>query len=404
MTTVPASPTLMSTYAPAPVRFVSGRGTELFDDEGRRYLDFLAGIAVVSLGHANPRVAAAIGEQAGRLMHVSNLFYNELAERLASELDLLIGDGSPAGGQVFFANSGAEANECAIKLARRAGGAGRHVVVSALGSFHGRTLATLAATGQPKKHGPFQPLPEGFRHVAYGDIAALEEATRNESVTAVLLEAIEGEAGVVVPPDGYLAATRALCDERGILLMLDEVQTGLGRTGRWFGFQHEGILPDVVTVAKSLGNGMPIGACWARREVAAAFSPGDHGSTFGGQPLACSAALATLGELQAIDAPGLARRTGKYLAERLEALTGVSAVRGKGLLLAAVLEPGLDSAEITADALEHGLVVNAPAPGVLRFAPPLTVSTREVDEAMGILGPVLEAAVREAAQLAGDRG
>jgi predicted acetylornithine/succinylornithine family transaminase len=379
----------MATYAPAPVRFVSGRGTELFDDEGRRYLDFLAGIAVVSLGHCNKHVVDAIAQQAARLMHVSNLFHNELNERLARDLDRLVGDGSPAGGQVFFSNSGAEANECAIKLARRVGGPGRYVVVSALGSFHGRTLATLAATGQPKKHEAFLPLPEGFRSVAYGDLGALEDAVASPSVAAVLLEAIQGEAGVVVPPAGYLTAVRRVCDEHGILLMLDEIQTGLARTGRWFAFQHEAIGPDVVTVAKSLGNGMPIGACWARRDVAAAFVAGDHGSTFGGQPLACAAGIATLAELEAIDAPGLARRTGAYLAQRLEALAGVASVRGKGLLLAAVLEPGLDASEVARSALRLGLVLNAPVPGVLRLAPPITVSTDEVDQAVGMLGAAL---------------
>jgi len=390
VTPEPTSPSLMATYAPAPVRFVSGRGTELFDDEGRRYLDFLAGIAVVSLGHCNKHVVDAIAQQAARLMHVSNLFHNELNERLARDLDRLVGDGSPAGGQVFFSNSGAEANECAIKLARRVGGPGRYVVVSALGSFHGRTLATLAATGQPKKHEAFLPLPEGFRSVAYGDLGALEDAVASPSVAAVLLEAIQGEAGVVVPPAGYLTAVRRVCDEHGILLMLDEIQTGLARTGRWFAFQHEAIGPDVVTVAKSLGNGMPIGACWARRDVAAAFVAGDHGSTFGGQPLACAAGIATLAELEAIDAPGLARRTGAYLAQRLEALAGVASVRGKGLLLAAVLEPGLDASEVARSALRLGLVLNAPVPGVLRLAPPLTVSTAEVDQAVGMLGAALE--------------
>ena len=389
MTPEPTSPSLMATYAPAPVRFVSGRGTELFDDEGRRYLDFLAGIAVVSLGHCNKHVVDAIAQQAARLMHVSNLFHNELNERLARDLDRLVGDGSPAGGQVFFSNSGAEANECAIKLARRVGGPGRYVVVSALGSFHGRTLATLAATGQPRKHEAFLPLPEGFRSVAYGDLGALEDAVASPSVAAVLLEAIQGEAGVVVPPAGYLTAVRRVCDEHGILLMLDEIQTGLARTGRWFAFQHEAIGPDVVTVAKSLGNGMPIGACWARRDVAAAFVAGDHGSTFGGQPLACAAGIATLAELEAIDAPGLARRTGAYLAQRLEALAGVASVRGKGLLLAAVLEPGLDASEVARSALRLGLVLNAPVPGVLRLAPPITVSTDEVDQAVGMLGAAL---------------
>jgi acetylornithine/N-succinyldiaminopimelate aminotransferase len=261
--------------------------------------------------------------------------------------------------------------------------------VSALASFHGRTLATLAATGQPKKHEAFLPLPEGFRSVAYGDLGALENAVASPSVAAVLLEAIQGEAGVVVPPAGYLTAVRRVCDEHGILLMLDEIQTGLGRTGRWFAFQHEAIRPDVVTVAKSLGNGMPIGACWARRDVAAAFVAGDHGSTFGGQPLACAAGIATLAELEAIDAPGLARRTGAYLAQRLEALAGVASVRGKGLLLAAVLEPGLDASEVARSALRLGLVLNAPVPGVLRLAPPITVSTDEVDQAVGMLGAAL---------------
>jgi len=399
--TAPDSPTLMATYARAPVSFVSGRGTELFDDQGRRYLDFLAGIAVVSLGHANPRVTDAIAAQAARLTHVSNLFYNELAEPLAAQLDRLVGDGSPANGQVFFANSGAEANECAIKLARRWGGQGRYVVISALGSFHGRTLATLAATGQPKKHESFQPLPVGFENVPYGDMDALERAAGAEGVTAVMLEAIQGEAGVVVPPPGYLAAVRRLCDEREILLILDEVQTGLGRTGRWFAFQRESILPDIVTVAKSLGNGMPIGACWARRDVAAAFSPGDHGSTFGGQPLACAAALATLAELEAMDAPSIATRTGSYLSDSLTALEGVASVRGEGLLLGAVLEPGLDASEVAGAALGLGLVVNVPVPGVLRLAPPLTVSLAEVDEAVGMLRMALESATRTMASTGG---
>jgi acetylornithine/N-succinyldiaminopimelate aminotransferase len=388
MRVVPSSPTLMATYAPAPVRFVSGRGTELFDDEGRRYLDFLAGIAVVSLGHANPRVTEAISSQAARLVHVSNLFFNELAERLASDLDRLIGDGSPAGGQVFFANSGAEANECAVKLARRAGGRDRHVVISALGSFHGRTLATLAATGQPKKHEAFQPLPEGFRSVAYGDLAALEEAADPGSVAAVLLEAIEGEAGVVVPPPGYLAAVRRLCDERGLLLLLDEVQTGLGRTGRWFAFQHEAIRPDVVTIAKALGNGMPIGACWARAEVAAAFGPGDHGSTFGGQPLALSAVKATLAVMEAEDVCGRARRAGAKLAAGLAGLPGVVDVRGAGLLLAARLS-GDTAKDVAARALAAGLLVNAVRPDSVRVAPPLLVTDAEIDEALSTLGKAL---------------
>jgi acetylornithine/N-succinyldiaminopimelate aminotransferase len=388
---------LMSTYAPADVTFARGEGTVLYDTEGRRYLDFLCGIAVTSLGHADPTVTEAVSAQAHRLLHVSNLFRNELAEPLAERIDRLVGDGSEAGGKVFFANSGAEANECAIKLARRVGGRGRHVVVTALGSFHGRTLATLHATGQPAKHEAFQPLPEGFVHVPYGDGDALRASFEEGPVAAVLIEAIQGENGVVPAPEGHLADVRRLCDEHGALLMLDEIQTGLGRTGRWFAFQAAGIRPDVVTVAKSLGNGVPIGACWARHEVAAAFNPGDHGSTFGGQPLACAAATATLDRMTELDAPALARRAGERLASGLLALPGVRGVRGAGLLLGCLLETHLSSPTIAARALTSGLVVNAPVPGVIRLAPPLTVSDEEIDEGLAILGAVLTDATKEAA-------
>ncbi|MGH9303073.1 MAG: acetylornithine transaminase [Acidimicrobiales bacterium] len=374
---------LMATYSAPAVSFSRGEGSCLYDREGRRYLDFLSGLAVTSLGHAEPHVAAAIADQAGRLCHVSNLFSNELAEPLAAELDVLVGDGSAKGGRVFFCNSGAEANECALKLARRFGGRGRHVVVCAFDSFHGRTLATLAATGQTAKHEGFEPLPEGFRHVGYGDIDALSGAL-DASVAAVLLEAIQGEAGVIPAPPGYLRAVRRLCDEAGALLVIDEVQTGLGRTGRWFAFQHEGIQPDVVTIAKALGNGMPIGACWATEGVADVFEPGDHGSTFGGQPLACAAGLATLARMREIDAPGLARRAGSRLAGSLGALAGVECVRGAGLLLGCVLEAPLSAKAATARCLEAGLVVNAPAENVVRMAPPLTVSSDEIDEAVGL--------------------
>ncbi len=382
---------LMATYAPRLVRFVSGEGTWLVDDAGRRYLDFLSGIAVTSLGHAHPAVAAALCAQAGRLLHVSNYFANEHAEVVAGLLDQLVGDGEPAGGKVFFANSGAEANECALKLARRHGGHGRHGVVSAYGSFHGRTLATLAATGQPSKHEPFAPMPDGFRHVEYGSMAALEAAADPTQVSAVLVEVIQGEAGVVVPPEGWLTKVRALCDERGLLLVVDEVQTGLGRTGRWFAFQHEGVRPDIVTMAKALGNGVPVGACWAQAEVAESFVPGDHGSTFGGQPLALSAARATLETMVALDAPALAVARGARLRAALEGLDRVRSVRGAGLLLAAVLEDGLDASAVYRAALGEGLVVNAPAPGVLRFAPPLTVREEECDEAVARLARALEA-------------
>lgn len=387
---------LMKTYAPTPVTFVRGEGTLLFDDSGKRYLDFLSGIAVTSLGHAHAGVAAAIEQQAKRLVHVSNLFGNELAGPLAMTIDRLVGDGVGAGGQVFFANSGAEANECAIKLARRYFSRSRsrartvrHVVVSAIGSFHGRTLATLHATGQPEKHAGFEPLPAGFTHVPFADLAALDEATRAPTVAAVLLETIQGEGGVVPAPHGYLNAVRNLCDDRGILLIIDEIQTGLGRTGRWFGFQHAEIRPDIVTIAKALGNGFPIGACWARGEVADAFKPGDHGSTFGGQPLACAAALATLAAMEELDVPALAVDAGARLAAGLARLGGVAEVRGEGLLLGAVMQPGIDAKFLVKLALEQGLVVNAPVPDVIRLAPPLNVSYAEIDEALAILATVM---------------
>ena len=284
---------LMHNYAEPPVTFVRGEGSLLFDTTGKRYLDFLSGLAVTSLGHAHPAVADAIALQARTLSHVSNLFGNTVGPEVAVTLDRLIGGGTDrAGGQIFFANSGAEANECAIKLARRWAGPGRFAVVSTWDAFHGRTLATLSATGQPEKQQPFLPLPDGFDHVPFDDLDAMDAACDPTRVAAVLVEPVLGEAGVVVPSSDYLVGLRQLCTERDVLLMVDEVQTGLGRTGRWFGFQHLGVEPDVVTMAKALGNGMPVGACWARAEVAAAFVPGDHGSTFGGQPLAMSAASA----------------------------------------------------------------------------------------------------------------
>ena len=317
---------LMATYTPPPPVFVRGSGTELFDAEGRRYLDFIGGLAVVSLGHSHPVVAAAVGAQASTLSHVSNLYRNALAPEVATTLDRLIGGGTTAaGGQVFFANSGAEANECAIKLARRWAGPGRAGIVTALGSFHGRTLATLAATGQPEKHVPFEPIPAGLHPRALrrprGDGG---RPGRGAERRRSCLEPIQGEGGVVVPSSDYLAGVRRLCDERGVLLIADEIQTGLGRTGWWFAFQAQDLQPDIVTMAKALGNGMPVGACWARAEVAAAFGPGDHGSTFGGQPLALSAVKATLAVMEAEDVCGRARRAGARLAAGLGGLPGVA--------------------------------------------------------------------------------
>ncbi len=380
---------LMHTYAEPAVTFVRGAGSELWDTEGRRYLDFLSGLAVTGLGHAHPAVAEALAEQAGTLLHVSNLFGNTVGPEVAATLDRLVGGGEArAGGQVFFTNSGAEAIECALKLARKWAGPGRHVVVSTWGAFHGRTLATLHATGQPEKHAPFAPLPEGFEHVAYNDLAALEAACAPDNVAAVLLEPIQGEAGVIAPSSDYLGGVRELCTERGILLMVDEIQTGLGRTGRWFGFQHTGIEPDVVTMAKALGNGVPIGACWARAEVAAAFSPGDHGSTFGGQPLAAAAARATLAVMEAEDVPARAARAGARLRAGLEVVDGVVGVRGAGLLLGVALDHDR-AKDVVGAALRRGLVVNAPRPDTIRLAPSLLVGDDEIDEGVALLATAL---------------
>ena len=383
---------VMATYPRLPVAFVRGEGTRLYDSEGRAYLDFLSGLAVCSLGHAHPAVADAVADQARTLVHVSNLYYNDVQPLLAERLDALLG----GGGRVFLANSGAEANECAIKLARRygqaLGGAERYHVVSAYGSFHGRTLTTLAATGQPQKQERFQPLPSGFRQVAFADLDALAAAV-DERTCAVMLEPVQGEGGVNPAPPGYLAEVRRLCDEREALLILDEVQTGLGRTGRWFGFEHAGdaVRPDVVTMAKALGNGVPIGACWARADIAAAFAPGDHATTFGGQPLAARAALAVLDVMEAEDVPARAARAGTRLTAAVGPLPGVEAVRGTGLLLAAELAAGRDAKAVEQACRERGLIVNAVTPTALRLAPSLLVSDDEVDEAVSILQAALDA-------------
>ena len=374
----------MPTYGAPSVRMVRGEGCQLWDEDGNEYLDFLAGIAVVGVGHANPEIAEAIAEQARTLVHVSNLYGSVPGTEVAITLDRLLG----GGGQIFFTNSGAEAIECAIKLARKWGGHGRYGVVSAYGSFHGRTLGALHATGQPAKWEGFQPLPEGFRHVAWNDLEALEAAI-DPSIAAILLEPIQGEGGVNPATAQYFEGVRRLCDERGLLMIVDEIQTGLGRTGEWFGFQHFGVEPDVVTMAKALGNGMPIGACWAKKDVAAVFQPGDHGTTYGGQPLAASAARATLAILERINAPQLAEQAGAQLRHSLEIIDGVVEVRGLGLLLAAELAEGIDSKAVAADLLNRGLIVNAVSQTALRFAPPLIVSESEIEQAVDLLSAVL---------------
>jgi acetylornithine/N-succinyldiaminopimelate aminotransferase len=384
---------VMQTYGRLPVAFVRGEGTRLWDSAGKEYLDFLSGLAVTSLGHAHPEVAAAISDQASTLLHVSNLYFNEVQPQLGERLDLLVTSATGTPGRVFFANSGAEANECAIKLARRYGqangGRDRFHVLSAWNSFHGRTLTTLAATGQPQKQETFQPLPDGFRQVEFADVDALA-AAMDERVCAVMLEAVQGEGGVQPAPPGYLEAVRRLCDEREALLIVDEVQTGLGRTGRWFGFEHGGdVRPDVVTMAKALGNGVPIGACWARTDVAEALRAGDHATTFGGQPLAARAALAVLDVMEREDVPKRAVAAGKRLTESLRALPGVVDVRGAGLLIAVELAPGTKAAEVANRCLDAGLVVNAVTPTALRLAPSLLVTDDEIDAAVATLQEVL---------------
>ena len=381
----------MPVFGAPQVMFERGQGTQLWDVNGKRYLDFLCGIAVTSLGHSNPIVASAISQQANTLLHVSNFFANPVATQTALMVDKLLSEacGENAGyGQVFFCNSGAEANEAGIKLARKFGGRGKHVVVSALGSFHGRTLAALAATGQPEKHEPFAPMPEGFRHVVFNDIASLESAL-DERVAAVLLETIQGEGGVVPASVEYLQAARKMCTDRGILLMIDEVQTGFARTGKWFGFEHAKIKPDVVMLAKAMGNGMPIGALWASQQVASVFKPGDHGSTYSGTALATAAARATMQLMIDMNAPEVVMQKGAELTAKLQTIGGVVNVRGRGLLLAAELSPELNAKKVASQLLDKGLVVNGVTSHALRLAPPFTVSSEEIDEAIAIMKTVL---------------
>jgi acetylornithine/N-succinyldiaminopimelate aminotransferase len=374
----------MATYKRWPVEFVSGRGAVLVDDSGREYIDCVAGIAVASVGHAHPRVASAIAAQARKLIHVSNLYVTEPQTRLAQRLADLTG-----GMRSFFTNSGAETIECAIKLARRwAGrrGEGRHGLVAATGGFHGRTLGALTATGQPGKQKPFEPLVPGFVHIDYDDVAALRAAV-DDSIAAVILEPIQGEAGVVVPSEGYLRAARELCEERGALLVLDEVQSGLGRTGDWFASQFEGVEPDVMCLAKSLAGGLPMGACLAMPEVASAFEPGDHATTFGGGPVQAAAALTVLDVIEEEGLVERARVGGRWLSAGLREVFGDHEIRGRGLMIAVDLGRTI-AREVAERALQRGLLVNDATPSVLRLTPPLVISDAQIDEAVGILGDV----------------
>ncbi len=366
---------LMQTGRRLPVTFVRGQGCLVYDDAGREYLDLVAGIAVNLLGHAHPQVVAAVTAQASTLIHTSNLYFTqpqvELAQRLV-ELSF------PS--RVFFCNSGAEANEAAIKLARKWGTRNRDgafEIVTTAGSFHGRTLATVTAGGQPKYADPFKPLPEGFAHVPYNDLDAIKAATSDRTV-AVMLEPVMGEIGIIPAATGYLAGVRAWCDAKNFLLILDEVQTGLGRTGRWFAHQHHGITPDVMTLAKGLGGGLPIGACLAapRADV---FEPGDHGSTFGGNPLACAAALAVLSVIERDGLVGHAAEMGETLHETLLDL-GAKDVRGLGLMQAFEFDEPRAKA-FQQSCLEAGLIVNAVDDHSIRLVPPLIIGNAEIDRA-----------------------
>ncbi|NQW59394.1 acetylornithine/succinylornithine family transaminase [bacterium] len=381
-------------FGPPAVMFVRGQGTELWDSQGKRYLDFLCGLAVTSLGHSHPCITEALTQQSAELIHVSNFFANPVATAAAIDINQLLESATGSSGQVFFCNSGAEANEAAIKLARKHGGRGRHTMVSALGSFHGRTLGALAATGQPAKHEPFQPMPEGFKHVPFGDIEAMSQAV-DSSVAAVLLEPIQGEGGVIPAPAGYLKAVESLCKERGVLLIIDEVQTGMGRTGKWFGFEHSGISPDAVLLAKALGNGVPVGAIWVKQEVAKVLQPGDHGSTYSGTALVTSVVRAVIAEMKRIDAPLLAQTVGAQLTEKLKAVPGVVGVRGSGLLLGIELAQGCEAAQVYQGCLGEGLVTNAVNATTIRMAPPLNVSAAHIDEAVVIFKNVMAQVMKD---------
>ena len=376
---------LVGNYARYPVAFVRGEGRRLFDDGGKSYLDMLAGIGVSCLGYGHPRLVQAIQEQAARLLHASNLYYSEPGARLAQALVE-----SSFADRVFFCNSGTEASEAAIKMARRRD-AERKEIVAAFRSFHGRTLGALAATGQPELQEGFGPMPGGFVHVEYGDVQALAGAVGTKTA-AVMLEPIIGEGGVLVPPDGYLAAARKICDDAGALLIFDEVQCGWGRTGLLWAYEHEDVTPDILTAAKGLAGGLPIGALLASEDAAKTFVPGAHGSTFGANPVCTHAAHAVLDIFQAEGVLENCRRSGERLREGLEKLAAtrpdVLEVRGRGLMRALVLNK--PSRPVVLAALERGLVVNSTAGTVIRFLPPLTITCDEIDEGLEILARALD--------------
>jgi acetylornithine/N-succinyldiaminopimelate aminotransferase len=377
---------LMRTYKRAPVDFVRGEGSLLWDADGKEYLDFLTGISVCSIGHCHPAVVAAVQEQSARLMHVSNLFYTEPMARLAERLSE-----SSLGGRVFFTNSGTEAVECAIKVARKHAhgrGIAAPEIISFEGEFHGRSYGALAATPDLAKNEALGPMLPGFRSVPRNDAEALRAAV-GENTAAVLIEPIQGEAGIYPTSDEALLAARQACDEVGALLILDEIQTGMGRTGSLWAYQQTPVRPDVMTSAKALGGGVPIGACITGPVAADVLEPGDHGSTFAGGPVATGAALAVL---DVVNDPALLRRVrelGAALRRDLEALDGVAETRGRGLMIGVRLEDGIDAQALGADLLGRGLVVNVPAPSTLRLLPPLVVDPDQIERAVGLIGESL---------------
>ena len=377
---------LLDTYPTPPVELVSGEGATVTDADGNTYIDMLAGIAVNALGHAHPAIVDAVSAQVARLGHVSNLFGSQPVVEVAEALRARVGDDTA---RVFFCNSGAEANEAAFKLARLTG---RRRILAAERGFHGRTMGSLALTGQPDKRAPFEPMPAGVEFFTYGDIEALEALVQQDpgNTAAIILEPIQGETGVIPAPEGFLTKVRELCDAHGILFITDEVQTGVGRTGDFFAFQHEGVLPDVITMAKGLGGGLPIGATIARGRAATLFTPGSHGTTFGGNPVACAAAKAVLG---VVDEAFLAevRRKGQLLIDAASQVPGVTQVRGRGLMLGVVLDEAVAKL-VVKHGLEEGLILNAPGGDVIRLTPPLVITDDEIAEAMKRLARAIDAA------------
>ena len=371
---------LMSNYGRMDVVFTYGKGTRLYDSSGKEYFDALSGIAVCGLGHANPHVTDAVAEQAGRLVHTSNLYRIELQEKLGDVLATISGLD-----KTFFCNSGAEANEAAIKIARRYGreqGIEEPLIVVMHNSFHGRTMATLSATGNSKVHAGFEPLMKGFEHIPYDDLSSAEKTLKKKDAVAILVEPIQGEGGVIVPKGDYLAGLERICRKHGTLLMLDEVQTGMGRTGRWFAFQHENISPDIITVAKALGNGVPIGACIAKDTVSNILQPGTHGSTFGGNPLASRAGLAVVEAMEQSDLINRAHVLGTQILSAFGSsignLDGVVNIRGKGLMIGIELER--KCTELVGLALAEGILLNVTTDKVVRLLPPLIMTDSEAEE------------------------